>query len=162
MKFFLLPEIVEKGKTRARLQAPPLLAPRRGNLDYGLRKYFLVKSGILGFGIRNTAQRIWNHTKDWNPESKFYQQRPESSTWNPESSAKNPESKTVLDPLTWGDYSSVSVFSNTVTKKKVTRFLTNSVCQCDGGIVTGKSLGSEVEISKGITQLLGRMRSRKS
>ena len=81
-------------------------------------KYFLVKSGILGFGIRNTAQRIWNPTKDWNPESKFYQQRPESSTWNPESSAKNPESKTVLDPLTWGDYSSVSVFSNTVTKKK--------------------------------------------
>ena len=162
MKFFLLPEIVEKGKTRARLQAPPLLAPRRGNLDYGLRKYFLVKSGILGFGIRNTAKRIWNPTKDWNPESKFYQQRPESSTWNPESRAWNPESKTVLDPLTWGDYSSVRVFSNTVTKKKVTRFLTNSVCQCDGGIVTGKSLGSEVEISKGITQLLGRMRSRKS
>ena len=123
MKFYLLPEIVEKGKTRAWLQTPPLLAPCRGNLDYGLRKYFLLKSGILGFGIRNTAQRIWNPTKDWNPESKFYQQRPESSTWNPESSAKNPESKTVLDPLTWGDYSSVSVFSNTVTKKKSDTFL---------------------------------------
>ena len=123
MKFYLLPEIVEKGKTRAWLQTPPLLAPCRGNLDYGLRKYFLLKSGILGFGIRNTAQRIWNPTKDWNPESKFYQQRPESSTWNPESRAWNPESKTVLDPLTWGDYSSVSVFSNTVTKKKSDTFL---------------------------------------
>ena len=123
MKFYLLPEIVEKGKTRAWLQTPPLLAPCRGNLDYGLRKYFLLKSGILGFGIRNTAQRIWNPTKDWNPESKFYQQRRESSTWNPESRAWNPESKTVLDPLTWGDYSSVSVFSNTVTKKKSDTFL---------------------------------------
>ena len=121
MKFYLLPEIVEKGKTRAWLQAPPLLAPCGGNLDYG--KYFLVKSGILGFGIRNTAQRIWNPTKDWNPESKFYQQRPESSTWNLESSAWNPESKTVLDPFTWGDYSSLSVFSNTVTQKKSDTFL---------------------------------------
>ena len=104
-------------------------------------KYFLVKSGILGFGIRNTAQRIWNPTKDWNPESKFYQQRPESR-------AKNPESKTVLDPLTWGDYSSVSVFSNTVTQKKVTRFLTHSVCQCDGGIVTARASGRKLKLAR--------------
>ena len=35
-------------------------------------KFLLVESGILGFGIRNTAQGIQNPTKDWNPESKFY------------------------------------------------------------------------------------------
>ena len=31
-----------------------------------------VESGILSFGIRNTAQRIRNPTNDWNPESKFH------------------------------------------------------------------------------------------
>ena len=30
-------------------------------------KFLLVESGILGFGIRNTAQGIRNPTKDWNP-----------------------------------------------------------------------------------------------
>ena len=48
-------------------------------------KFFLVESGILGFGIRITAQGIWNPTNDWNPESKSNWQRLESSTWNPES-----------------------------------------------------------------------------
>ena len=33
-------------------------------------KFYLVESGILGFGIRITAQGIWNPTNDWNPESK--------------------------------------------------------------------------------------------
>lgn len=28
-----------------------------------------LESGILGFGIQDTAQRIRNPTKDWNPES---------------------------------------------------------------------------------------------
>ena len=51
------------------------------------------KSGILGFGIRNTGQGIRNPTKDWNPEFKFYWQILESSTWNPESTACNPESR---------------------------------------------------------------------
>ena len=32
-------------------------------------KYFLVESGIMGFGIRNTDQGIRNPTKDWNPSS---------------------------------------------------------------------------------------------
>ena len=32
-------------------------------------KGLLVESGILGFGIRNTAQGIRNPTKDWNLES---------------------------------------------------------------------------------------------
>ena len=39
------------------------------------------KSGILGFGIRNTAQGIRNPINDWNPIS------------------KNPESKDILDSL---------------------------------------------------------------
>ena len=40
------------------------------------------ESGILGLGIRNTAQRIRNPSK-----TKFHLQRLESSTWNPESMA---------------------------------------------------------------------------
>ena len=47
-------------------------------------KFWLVESGILGFGIRNSVQGIRNPTNDWNPES---------TAWNP-------ESKTVLDLLT--------------------------------------------------------------
>ena len=66
-------------------------------------KFLLVESGILGFGIRNTAQVIRNPTNDWSLESKFYLQRLKSSTWNPESMAWNPESKTVLDSLTWAN-----------------------------------------------------------
>ena len=31
-----------------------------------------VESGILGFGIRNTAQGIPNPTNDWNPEFKLH------------------------------------------------------------------------------------------
>ena len=38
---------------------------------------------------------------NWNPESKFYWQRLELSTWNLESTLWNPQSKTVLDSLTW-------------------------------------------------------------
>ena len=40
-----------------------------------LREYekaLLVGSGILGFGIRNTAQAIRKPTYDWNPESKLH------------------------------------------------------------------------------------------
>ena len=43
------------------------------------------QSGILGFGIRNTAQGIRNPINDWKPIS------------------KNPESKNVLDSLIWSD-----------------------------------------------------------
>ena len=39
-------------------------------------KYFLVESGIMGFGIRNTDQGIRNPTKDWNPSST-------DKDWNP-------------------------------------------------------------------------------
>ena len=31
----------------------------------------IKKSGILGFGMWNTAQGIRNPTNDWNPESKL-------------------------------------------------------------------------------------------
>ena len=39
------------------------------------RKFLLVESGILGFGIRNTAVGIWNPTDNWNPESEFQWKR---------------------------------------------------------------------------------------
>ena len=57
------------------------------------RKILLVKSGILGFGIRNP-------TNDWNQESRFHWQKLESSTWNLESAA---ESNNVFDSLEWND-----------------------------------------------------------
>ena len=69
------------------------------NQDFRIREFLLVESGILGFGIRNTAQGVRNPTNDWNPEFKFHWQKLESSTWNPESTAWNPESKTALDFL---------------------------------------------------------------
>ena len=61
------------------------------------RKILLLESGILGFGIRNSTQEIWNPTSDWNPESKFDWQIVDSSTLNAESTAWNLKSKTVLD-----------------------------------------------------------------
>ena len=58
------------------------------------------ESGILGFGIRNTAHGVQKPTKSWNPES---------STWNPESMAWNPESKTTLDYLACMGWSSLTM-----------------------------------------------------
>ena len=55
-----------------------------------------LESGILGFGIRNTAQGIRNPTNDWNQGSQF--RNPD-----PESASRNPESRTALDTLTWGE-----------------------------------------------------------
>ena len=75
--------------------------PMWGNPESG--KFLLLESAILGFGIRNTVQGIWNRTNDWNSESKFYWQRLESSTWNSQSTAWNPESKIVPDSLKWGE-----------------------------------------------------------
>ena len=40
--------------------------------------FLLVESGILGLGIRNTAQGIRNPTNDWNTKSKFHWQKLES------------------------------------------------------------------------------------
>ena len=72
-------------------------------LEPGIQKFVLLKSGTLGFGIRNTAQRIRNPSNDWNPESKFQWQEPGTGDWNPESTAWDTESKTVSDSLTWRD-----------------------------------------------------------
>ena len=35
-------------------------------------KFLIVEWGILGFGIRVTAQGIREFTYDWNPESMFH------------------------------------------------------------------------------------------
>ena len=89
-----------------------LLAPCKGIRIAESRKFLLVESGILGFGIRNLDCGIRNPANGGipltrnpestarNPESTAW--NPESTAWNPESTAWNPESKTVLDYLTWG------------------------------------------------------------
>ena len=38
-----------------------------------------MESGILGFGIRNTAQGVRNRINDWNSESRILLQRLEST-----------------------------------------------------------------------------------
>ena len=58
-----------------------------------MREIFPVESGILGFGIWNTALGIRNSSNDWNPESKFHSQRirnPEAGVRNPRSGIQNP------------------------------------------------------------------------
>ena len=65
-------------------------------------KFYLVESGFLGFGIRITAQEIWNPVtigiRNLSPTDKDWNQVP--GIRNPR--AWNPESKTVLDSLAWG------------------------------------------------------------
>ena len=48
------------------------VAPCKGNRILESGKFLLVKSGILGTGIRNTAQGIRNPSYDWNPESQYH------------------------------------------------------------------------------------------
>ena len=48
------------------------------------RKFLLLESEILAFGIWKTAQGIRNPTDVWNSESTFHQQRP-WNIWNPNS-----------------------------------------------------------------------------
>ena len=51
------------------------LAPCDKEIEFGIRNpgtVLLVERWILGFGIRNTAQGIWNPANNWNPESKFH------------------------------------------------------------------------------------------
>ena len=45
-------------------------------------KFFPVDSEILGFGFRNSAQRIQNLDNDWNAESSSWYL--EFLAWNPE------------------------------------------------------------------------------
>ena len=60
---------------------------------------FLVKSGVLSFGMWNTAKGIRNPTNDWIPDPKFYRQILECNSWNPGLTAWNPEPK-----LSWFPY----------------------------------------------------------
>ena len=62
-----------------RFKGSSLLAPCKVIWITESRKFLILESGILGFGISNSAQEIWN------PDSNY------------------PESKTVLDCLTWND-----------------------------------------------------------
>ena len=80
------------------------VAPCNGVLIPDSWKSWLVESGIMCFGIRNTAQEIRNPTNDWNPEFKFHWHRihnPVPEIRNPP--LWNPESKTVLDYFIWGE-----------------------------------------------------------
>ena len=60
--------------------------PRRRNAKIRSKPEIKIWN-LLCFGIRN-----------------LHRQNPESNIWNPESTAWNPESNTVLDYLTWGDF----------------------------------------------------------
>ena len=51
------------------------VAPCKGNRILESEKFLFVKCGILGTGIRNTAQGIRNPSYDWNPESQFQWRR---------------------------------------------------------------------------------------
>ena len=85
------------------------IAPCKGIRIPESVKFFLVESGILGFGTQNTAQGIRNPNKEWNLEFKFQWKILESSTRNPESMEWDSESKTVLGcvPLIWSGSGSV-------------------------------------------------------
>ena len=89
-------------------------------------KFLHVESGLLGFGIRNTAEVLRIPDNNWNPESKFHLKL----IRNPR--ARNPELKTILDYLTWRDriigrrgepapykLSSVSMVLNTKCKSPI-------------------------------------------
>ena len=65
-------------------------------------KFFLVESGILGFGIQNKAQGIRNPTKDLNPESTKKDSNQLPGIRNPRRGIL--KSRTVLHSLTWGKY----------------------------------------------------------
>ena len=59
-------------------------------------KFLLVESGILGFGIRNTAQGIRNPTKDWNPI-----QGSSRKDWNQVPGIRNPRCGIQNPRLSW-------------------------------------------------------------
>ena len=66
-------------------------------------KIFIMESGILGFGIRNTAQGIQNPANGWNPESRI--QVPLTKIWNLVTGIGNP-GRGIQNPdsLTWGEW----------------------------------------------------------
>ena len=86
-----------------------VIAPRKGNLDSGKiglveaesGKILPVKSGIIGFGIRNTAQGIRNPTNKWNPESQFNCHRLEFGIHSVESRIQDCHRAIVTDQKTF-------------------------------------------------------------
>ena len=72
------------------------------------QKILLLASGILGFGIRNTAQRIRNPSSSQS-RIQLLLKKTGNGYWYLESTAWNPESKTVLDSLIWGDRYSFAI-----------------------------------------------------
>ena len=78
------------------------------------QKILLLECGILGFGIRNTAQRIRNPSNDWNPESNFYWQRLEDTgIRNPLRGIQNPKLSWI--PL-YGAIDTHSLFATSATR----------------------------------------------
>ena len=79
------------------------------------QKILLLESRILGFGIRNTAQRIRNPSNDWNPESNFYWKRLERDTGirNPLRGIQNPKLSWI--PL-YGAIDTHSLFTTSATR----------------------------------------------
>ena len=78
------------------------------------QKILLLASGILGFGIRNTAQRIRNPSNDWNPESNFYWQRLEDTgIQSPLRGIQNPKLSWI--PL-YGAIDTHSLFTTSATR----------------------------------------------
>ena len=74
------------------------------NFVCGIRnqgKSLIVESGILGFGIRNTAQGIRNITNDCNPESKVYLFHWHDKNWNPVPGIQNPRRWVQNPRLSW-------------------------------------------------------------
>ena len=59
----------EKGNYSKRQEK---VAPFKGNRILESEKFLLEETGILGSGIRKTAEGIRNPTYYWNPESKFH------------------------------------------------------------------------------------------
>ena len=72
MKIYLswIPPLLRpEGRKKNFLETAPHLSK---GLESGILPIFAVQSGILAFGIQNTAQGIRNQSKDWYPESKFH------------------------------------------------------------------------------------------
>ena len=68
-----------------------------------------MESGILGFGIRNTARGIQNPANDWNAE--YYRiQVPLTKIWNPGTGIGNP-GRGIRNPdsLTWRQWIEVNL-----------------------------------------------------
>ena len=94
-------------------------------------KIWIMESGILGFGIRNTARGIQNPANDWNAEYRI--QVPLTKIWNPGTDIGNP-GRGIRNPdsLTWEQSIEVNLkyveFQNYAILKMKVRWLVSSFC----------------------------------